>query len=167
MLLLALLAGCERRQTTTPAEFLRIVPQVVAAAETDARAAAPEGSARGELLVDPNSFRYWALRELNEKLDSGAVLQAVGRPFRPTTLDSAVECANLQLGPSCAVTGDGVFVRMHMLRIRPHEIRAYSTSVVTHNNFIPPAVCERRLELVFTQQAGQWKLAQRNPKREC
>ena len=166
-LMLLLLAACERPQNTNPEAFLRIVPDIVAAAEADAREAAPQGSARGPLLVDPRSFRYWADRELEGTFDSASVAQAIRQPFEPAKPEDAIQCANLQLGPSCAVTQDGVFVRLSMLRVAPHEIRAYTASVVTHNDYIPPAVCERRLELVFTEQQGQWKLAEQNPKRRC
>jgi hypothetical protein len=165
--LLVLLASCERPLRTSDAEFLQLVPQIVAFAEEDARQAAPEGSARGPLFVDPRSFRYWANRQLNLNLDSARIVGAINRPFRPSTEENAVQCANFQLGPTCSVIEDGVFVRLSLLLTEQHRMLVYTTSLVTHQNYIPSAVCERRFELVFTRQNGPWQLAERNPKREC
>lgn len=165
--LLVLLVACERPLKTTDSEFLQLIPQIVAFAEADAREAAPEGSAEGPLFVDPRSFRYWAERQLNLNLDSAQIVQAINRPFEPATEEDAVQCANFQLGPTCSVVQDGVFVRLSLLTTDPHVIRAYTTSVVTHQNYIPSAVCDRRFELVFTRQESGWALTERNPKREC
>lgn len=165
--LLVLLAGCERPARTTPEEFLQLVPQIVAFAEDDARQAAPEGSARGPLFVDPRSFRYWANRQLNLSVDSARIVAAINRPFQPAAEEAAVQCANFQLGPTCSVIQDGVFVRLSLLLTEPHTLLAYTTSLVTHQNYIPSAVCERRFELVFTRKERGWQLTGRNPKREC
>ena len=119
------------------------------------------------MLVDPRSFRYWAQRQLGLEVDTTRVLQAIGQPVEPITLENAVQCANFMLGPSCAVQNDGVFVRLSLLQTDPKEIRAYTVSVVTHSNYLPPAVCERRLELVFAKQEQGWALTEQNPKREC
>lgn len=165
--LLLFVVACERPTRTTEAEFLQLIPQIVAFAEDDARQAAPEGSARGPLFVDPRSFRYWANRQLNLNLDSAGIVAAINRPFRPATDENAVQCANFQLGPTCSVIEDGVFVRLSLLLTEPHTLLAYTTSIVTHQNYIPSAVCERRFELVFTRQESGWRLTGRNPKREC
>jgi len=165
--MLLFLAGCERPTRTSEAEFMQIIPQIVAFAEDDARQAAPEGSARGPLFVDPRSFRYWGNRQLNLSLDSAAIMAAINRPVQPSSEENVVQCAIFQLGPTCSITQDGVFIRLSLLLTEPHTLLAYTTSLVTHQNYIPSAVCERRHELVFTRQEAGWQLTGRNPKREC
>ncbi|MBV9775335.1 MAG: hypothetical protein JO040_15375 [Gemmatimonadetes bacterium] len=171
-LLLALLAlpaaGCGSDEPTE-SDYLSVVRQTVRFAEADARKAAVPGSATGPLLVDVKSFRGGSLRATGSLIDLDRVSKSIDRPFRATVPDSSFNCVTLELGPSCWVPKNGVFVHLNLASRAPQQITMNVTTTTTASNFIPPVLCDRayRLEFVKGTKGGEWVLQEKQLVKSC
>ncbi len=163
----ALLAAACGSERPSEADYLHVVRETVRFAEEDARRAAPSGSATGPLLLDVKSFRGGSLRATGELVEEGKIADAVDRPFSATVPDSSFNCIEMELGPSCWVPKNGVFVHLNLASRAPQRITMHVTSTVTANNFIPPVLCDRVFRLEFARKGREWELRERVPVRTC
>lgn len=163
---LVLAAGCASEKPSE-ADYLDVVRQTVRFAEEDARRAAPPGSATGPLLLDVKSFRGGSLRAIGEVVDVEKVAGAVDRPFQATVPDSSFNCLDLELGPSCWVPRNGVFVHLNLASRAPDRITMHYTSTVTASNYVPPVLCDRAFRLEFVRGDGGWVMQDTVPLRSC
>lgn len=170
LLLLALLvvpaAGCGS-DDPTERDYLAVVRQTVRFAEEDARKAAAPGAATGPLLVDVKSFRGGSLRATGSVIDLDRVAGAIDRPFRATVPDSSFNCVNMELGPSCWVPKNGVFVHLNLASRGPQRISMNVTSTTTASNFIPPVLCDRSHRLEFVKNGKAWVLQEKQLIKSC
>lgn len=164
--LLVLAAGCGSGKPSE-ADYLDVVRQTVRFAEDDARRAAPPGSATGPLLLDVKSFRGGSLRATGEVVDAEKVSGAVDRPFQATVPDSSFNCMDMELGPSCWVPRNGVFVHLNLASRGPDRITMHYTSTVTASNYVPPVLCDRAFRLEFVRGSSGWVMQDTVPLRSC
>lgn len=170
LVLAALLPACGSEPPSVE-EYLGLVPQAVRVAEEDARAAAPRGSATGPLLVDVQSFAAGSHRATGEIIPPATVQEVLQRtleqPFRPTPRDSSFNCMELELGHSCWVPFNGVYVRLNVASRVQGRITLHVSTSVTASNYIPPVLCDRILRMKFVQEDGRWVLREKEPTRTC
>lgn len=167
VLLLALpAAGCGSNKPTEE-DYLAIVRKTVSFAEDDARRAAAEGAATGPLLLDVNSFRGGSLRATGTVIAPEKISRAIGREFRPTVPDSSFRCLETELGPTCWVPKQGVFVHLNLASRTPDRIIMHYTSTVTASNFIPPVLCDRAFRLEFARDGRDWVIRDTIPVKSC
>ncbi|HEX2220581.1 MAG TPA: hypothetical protein VHG35_17380 [Gemmatimonadales bacterium] len=160
------LAGCSSGKPSE-ADYLDVVRQTVRFAEDDARSSAPPGSATGPLLLDVKSFRGGSLRAIGEVVDTDRIAGAVDRPFQATVPDSSFNCMDMELGTSCWVPKNGVFVHLNLASRAPDRITMHYTSTVTASNFVPPVLCDRAFRLEFVRGTGGWVMQDTVPLRAC
>lgn len=137
----------------------------ISVAVTDARSAAEPGSGCGPLMVDVESF-LGAAAQLGEELTASAFTSGIAQRFRNATVAEAVECAPSN-GP-CWVAGNGMFVRLELLRRIAGEYEILISSEVTE--FRGPgesALCGRQLRLFFEYSGSKWVLKRRGPGTVC
>ncbi|HEX2094228.1 MAG TPA: hypothetical protein VHG28_17625 [Longimicrobiaceae bacterium] len=159
-------SGCGS-QTPTEDDYLDVVRQTVRFAEADARRSAVQGAATGPLLVDVNSFRGGSLRATGKVIEKEKVAGAIDRQFRETVPDSSFNCMDTELGPSCWVPKNGVFVHLNLASRAPQRITMHYTSTVTASNFIPPVLCDRTFRLEFVKRGTGWVLQDTVPLKSC
>lgn len=167
---LLLLAGCGTEKPSEEA-YLDVAAQAVRAAEEDARAHAAEGSATGPLLLNVRSFAGGAQRATGEVIPPERMQAAFERrleqPFEPTPPDSSFNCLEMELGNSCWVPRNGVFVHLNIAHGTPGEIELVVTSTVTAGNYVPPVLCDRILRMEFVRRGEEWVLEEKTPTRTC
>lgn len=167
VLLLPLAAAACGSGKPSEQDYLEVVRKTVQFAEKDAREAAPSGSATGPLLVDVKSFRGGSLRATGEVVDLEKVSRAIDRPFQATVPDSSFNCLEMELGPSCWVPKNGVFVHLNLASRAPDRIIMHYTSTVTASNYVPPVLCDRVFRLEFVRRGGGWAIQDTVPVRSC
>lgn len=165
-LALLLFAACETRRPT-PREYLQIVPQIVRFMERDARENAYGRGARGPLIVNVESFQGNGLRATRQQIPAARIEQAIGQPFQNLPDSAAILCQESDVAPGCWIREYGILLRLNLIRQSPDRIRAFATSTVTDQRYIPAVLCDRRWELVFGKQDGAWTLADRIPIENC
>lgn len=167
---LLLLAGCAPEKPSEE-EYLEVAAQAVRVADEDARAHAAEGSATGPLLLNVRSFAGGSQRATGEQISPETVLAAferrLDRPFQPTPPDSSFNCIEMELGSSCWVPRNGVFVHLNIAHGTPGQITLVVTSTVTAGNYIPPVLCDRILRMEFEERGEEWVLEEKTPTRTC
>jgi hypothetical protein len=170
VLLPLLLAGCGSSPPSVE-EYLSIVPQAVRAAAEDARAAAPRGSGTGPLLVDVKSFAAGSHRATGEVIPreraAETLRRELGVPFQDTPPDSSFNCLEMELGNSCWVPKNGVFVHLNVASRAPERMTLHVASTVTASNYIPPVLCDRILRMDFVRREGKWTLESKEPTKSC
>ena len=165
-LFLLVSAACESPRPSR-AEYLQIVPQIAEFMERDARDNAYGQSARGPLIVNVESFRGNGLRATRQEFSTAEIERAIGRPLRNLPDTAAILCEESQVSPGCWIREYGVLLRLNLIRQAPDRIRAFATSTVTDQRFIPAVICDRRWELLFEKRAGQWVLTGKNLLQGC
>lgn len=166
--LLAALAACDAPGRPPPEIWTQIVPQIVNFAERDARANAYGGAARGPLIVNVESFRGNGYRLTHHRFAPGEIERAIGRPVLNLEDTAAVVCEQTEPAPGCWIKDYGVLLRLNIVHHAPERIRAFVTSTVTDQRYIPPVLCDRGWELVFRKsEAGRWGLADSTLTRNC
>lgn len=118
------------------------------------------------MLVDVGSFRF-AGRRVARGVDSVTLLRTIPLPFQPASRDSALQCVSTAIGSQCSVVEDGIYIRLATAQSSGRRVTANVVSTTTHQNRIPPAVCERRHQLVFTRSGRGWMLTDTIAKRVC
>jgi hypothetical protein len=166
-LLLSLAAAACGSDRPSEADYLDVVRQTVRFAEADAREAAPAGSATGPLLLDVKSFRGGSLRATGKVVEVERIASAVDRPFQATVPDSSFNCMDMELGASCWVPKNGVFVHLNLASRAPGRITMHYTSTVTASNYVPPVLCDRVFRLEFARRGGEWVMQDTVPVRSC
>lgn len=162
-------AGCGSNEPTE-SDYLNVVRQTVRFAEADARSTAAPGAATGPLFVDVKSFRGGSLRATGSVVDLDKVSRAIDRPFQATVPDSSFNCVNLEIGPSCWVPKNGVFVHLNLASRGPNQITMNVTSTTTASNFVPPVLCDRAYRLEFVkknEKGGNWVLQEKQLTKSC
>lgn len=172
LLLTALLAVCAAAagcgsEKPSEADYLDVVRQTVRYAEDDARRAAPRGSATGPLLLDVKSFRGGSVRATGKVVETDRIAGAVDRPFQATVPDSSFNCLEMELGTSCWVPRNGVFVHLNLASRASDRITMHYTSTVTASNFVPPVLCDRAFRLEFVRGERGWVIREAVPIRAC
>lgn len=163
---LLLVAACGS-ETPSEADYLDVVRQTVRFAERDARRAAPPGAGTGPLLLDVKSFRGGSLRATGEIVETDRIASAVDRPFVATVPDSSFNCLEMELGMSCWVPKNGVFVHLNLASRSPDRLTMHVTSTVTASNFIPPVLCDRQFQLEFARSGSGWVMQDTVAKKTC
>lgn len=161
-----LLAACGTEHSTE-ADYLDVVRQSVRIAEQDARENASPGAARGPLLLDVASFRAGGQRAIGTPVDGEKISRAVDRPFQPTPRDSSFTCMELELGMSCWVPRDGVYVRLNVATRAPDRLTMVVGTTTTAAEYIPRILCDRIVRLVFVKRGKEWALQEKTPTRTC
>jgi hypothetical protein len=165
-ILLLAAAGCGS-EAPSEADYLDVVRQTVSFSERDARRAAPPGSARGPLFLDVKSFRGGSLRATGGVVEVDRIAEAVGRPFVPTVPDSSFNCLDMELGTSCWVPKNGVFVHLNLASRAPDRLTMHVTSTVTANQYVPPVLCDRLFQLEFQRGSSGYVLRDSVAKKTC
>lgn len=166
LLLAGTVAGCGS-EAPSEADYLDVVRQTVHFAERDARRSAPPGSADGPLLLDVKSFRGGSLRATGQVVETDRISRAVDRPFQPTVPDSSFNCLDLELGTSCWVPKNGVFVHLNLASRATDRITMHITSTVTASNYVPPVLCDRVFRLEFQRSQRGWVMQDSVPVKSC
>jgi len=166
VLLLAAAAGCGSQQPSE-ADYLDIVRQTVRFAEDEARRTAPSGSATGPLLLDVRSFRGGSLRATGNVVEVERIAEAIDRPFTATVPDSSFNCLDMELGASCWVPHNGVFVHLNLASRGADRITMHYTSTVTASDYVPPVLCDRVFRLEFERGEQGWVMQDSVPVRTC
>lgn len=164
------LAGCGSERPTE-AEYLGVVSQAVRTSVEDARAHAPPGSGTGPLLIDVRSFSGGGVRAIGEQVPAEKVEQslrgALGAPFQDAPTDSSFTCMELEMGPSCWVPRNGMFVHLNVASRASGEMTLHVTSRVTASHYIPPVICDRILRMNFVKEGERWVMKEKEPTRTC
>ena len=164
VLLLVAACGSEAPSET---DYLEVVRQTVRFSEQDARRSAPPGAGTGPLLVDVKSFRGGSLRATGEIVETDRIAAAIDRPFVATVPDSSFNCLDMELGMSCWVPKNGVFVHLNLASRAPDRLTMHVTSTVTASNYVPPVLCDRLFQLEFQRKERGWVLQDSVPKKTC
>ena len=164
VLLFAAACGSER---PSEEDYLSVVRQSVRVAEQHARENAGPGSGTGPLLLDVASFRAGGHRAVGEAVEREKIARVVDRPFQPTPRDSSFTCMELELGNSCWVPKDGVYVRLNLVSRAPGQFTMLMGTTTTAAQFIPRVLCDRILRLVFVKRGKEWVLQEQVPTRSC
>lgn len=164
VLLLAAACGSE---APSEADYLDVVRQTVHFAERDARRSAPQGAATGPLLLDVKSFRGGSLRATGGIVETDRISAAIDRPFVATVPDSSFNCLDMELGTSCWVPKNGVFVHLNLASRSPDRLTMHVTSTVTASNYVPPVLCDRLFQLEFQRGERGWVMQDSVAKKTC
>ena len=95
------------------------------------------------------------------------IAEAVGRPFVPTVPDSSFNCLDMELGTSCWVPKNGVFVHLNLASRAPDRLTMHVTSTVTANQYVPPVLCDRLFQLEFQRGSSGYVLRDSVAKKTC
>ncbi len=170
LLLAFSLAGCTSERPTE-AEYLGVVSQAVRASVEDARAHAPPGSGTGPLMVNVRSFAGGAIRATGEAIPPERVGQSLragfDQPFRDMPTDSSFACMELEIGTTCWVPNNGIFVHLNVASRAPGQMTLHVMSRVTASHYIPPVICDRILRMEFVKREQKWALQKQEPTRTC
>jgi hypothetical protein len=164
--ILVLAAACGS-EAPSEADYLDVVRQTVRFSEQDARRSAPQGAATGPLLVDVKSFRGGSLRATGAIVETDRIAAAIDRPFVATVPDSSFNCLDMELGMSCWVPKNGVFVHLNLASRAPDRLTMHVTSTVTASNYVPPVLCDRLFQLEFQRGERGWVMQDSVAKKTC
>ncbi len=165
--LLALTAGCTIERPTE-ADYLAVLPKVLAFSEADARANAPGRRAEGPLHVDLKSFVGGARLVTKTDVKPEAVRQALGRPAVISVhADSTLLCDQGDMVGGCWVREYGVYVHLNLMRWAPGELTAFVASTTTDRREFPTRICDRVWKVRYERVGTEWKEMERELRKGC
>jgi hypothetical protein len=162
------LAACQPKRHTAQ-DFYAILPELVRAADADARQNAYGPRPEGPLFIDAESFAGGGFFVVRQVLDRDSVLAAMRRP-------DAVKVAHaregLVLDDSTGFGGRwvreyGVVLRMNLTKWDAESISATVTSYTTDRRSFPPDICRRVLRFEFRKTGGAWKKSAEEVRKKC
>jgi hypothetical protein len=165
--LFAAAAACGSERPSTE-DYLAVVPQLVAFAESDARDNAPGVPATGALFLDLASLAAGGRSVLGQAPDSASLAAAVDRPFRHARIEDVLLCDEEGTGGGgCWVREYGVFVTVNAVRRSEGRMTALVRSISTDRRVRPTFLCDRYWRLRFVRRNGEWRLEEQTLNRSC
>jgi hypothetical protein len=181
LLAAALLAACASERPTVQ-DYYAILPDIVRAAERDARKEALGHASEGPLWVDSASFAGGGFTITRQTLSRDSVVAAMRNPEVRAVAHQQVIMLR-DTGEATTLVGEGemlgmdggrwvreygVLVRMNKTLWEPGEIQALVATYTTDRRRWPTGICRRVLRLTYRQgEAGDWSRTRSEVRRAC
>ncbi len=160
-----LVAGCSG-EPVPMSEFVPIARQVLQFAEKDARENQPGRVSDGPLYVNVKSFQTAATKITGEEVTEDSMSRALGEPTQ-AILEQALLCDTASQFGGCWVRKYGVWINLNLVRRSGDELTAHVRSTTTNRAQRPSDFCDRVWTLDFKREGGQWRMAERELRRDC
>lgn len=165
----------------TASDFYAILPDVVRAADADARANVGEKKPEGPLWIDVKSFSGGGWQLTGKSLDRDTVFAKVGsenaqRVDMPQQAIMIQDTGTVAASPEAMagfaggrwVRGYGVLLHMNLVKADNREIAATVTSYATDRRTWPTGICRRVLRLSYRKNdAGAWQRTKDEVRKKC
>ncbi|HET7464816.1 MAG TPA: hypothetical protein VFJ82_26470 [Longimicrobium sp.] len=180
VLVCAPLAGCGGRGYTV-SDYYAILPDVVRAADADARANVGPKKPEGPLWIDVKSFAGGGWQLTRQALDRDSVFARVGVPGAqrveiPQEAIMIQDTGTVAASPEAMagfaggrwVRGYGVLLHLNLVRSDPREIAVTVTSYATDRREWPTDICRRVLRLTYRKnESGAWQRTKDEVRKKC